>query len=144
MGIIDLFREANDDAHGVRLQKHLNDTLVRMAHLDDRVRAIALMRFIEKREKLVAYIPNMSEQGVLEMGRTLQKEARKQFDLNVAEGYALWLAGAWLESMIRKSADSREVHDRLEQLSEAMEEAEEDDHPERESPRGQSFTTFDE
>jgi hypothetical protein len=55
----------------------------------------------------------MTRDGRLAMAQTLQKTARQTLDLNVAEGYALWLAGAWLESMDRPGIDAAKTHDYL-------------------------------
>ena len=127
MGLFSMMREANEEAHGTRLRQHLDDTLMRMAQLNDQVRGTALMRFADKREKLLSNLPNMSKEGVIKMGRFLQSKARETFDLNIAEGYALWLTGAWAESMQRESGIAQGVHEQLDELAEGLSECVEEE-----------------
>lgn len=120
MGFFDALKnaanEANEAAHGERLKSGLASTISCVGALDDKVRAVALIKFIEKRKKLQERLPNWSRDGRIKVGRKLQDEARKCFDLDQAESYALWLAGAWIESGERESAAANYVHHALEEL----------------------------
>lgn len=115
--LVGIIQEANEDTHGVRLRKELTSTFANMTDLDGNVRAYALVKFMEKREKLRSNMVNWSRDGRLKMGRTLQTEARKQFEFNQAESYALWLAGAWIESGERRTKDAYYVHSFLESFA---------------------------
>ena len=117
MGLFDIFKEANEGAHGTRLESGFQETMQFLASMDDDLRVQALLRFLEKREKLLSHLRNMTDKGRIDMGRMLQDEARKKYDINTTEAYALWMAGAWLESMERKSSAARDVHSALEDLA---------------------------
>lgn len=115
--LVESAQEANEAAHGDRLEKGLASTLALMTQLDGNIRAHSVERFIDKRNRLKANMVNWSRDGRVDMGRALQNEARKQFDLNQAESYALWLAGAWIESGERRSARAQYVHDFIESFA---------------------------
>ena len=76
MGLLDKFKEANEDAHGARLERGLQDTMSLLASIDEDIRVNALMRFIDKRNKLLSNIRNMTSKGCIDMGMFLQEEAR--------------------------------------------------------------------
>lgn len=120
MGLFDIFKEANEDVHGARLERGMQDTMQVLATIDEDIRARALVDFIKKREKLLSNIRNMTSKGCIDMGRFLQDEARKKYDIDIGESSALWMAGAWLESMERKSQAAREVHASLNDLAEKL------------------------
>ena len=121
MGLFSEFRQSLQESAGRILWGQLQDTVKKLANLEDGVRANALGGFLNKRKRLVPSVSNMSANGRIETGIRLQKEAKQTFDLNVSEGYALWLTGAWLESMDRPGADAAKTHDYLNSLAEAME-----------------------
>ena len=110
-------QEANEQAHGERLKKGLESTISLMTAMDGGVRVYAISKFMDKREKLRLNMVNWSRDGRLKIGRTLQDEARKRFDLDQAESYALWLAGAWIESSVRNSSQAEYVHHFIEELA---------------------------
>jgi hypothetical protein len=95
--------------------------------MDDDLRVEALTGFIDKREKLLSHIRNMTSKGRIDMGRMLQDEARKKYDIHTSESFALWMAGAWLESMERKSDAAQEIHYSLNELAEQLNEVQDDD-----------------
>ncbi|HEX7114317.1 MAG TPA: hypothetical protein VF193_04245 [Steroidobacter sp.] len=113
--------QAASESRGQLLWTLLQDTISRMGGLPDRVRAAAIAGYLDKRTKLIDKLENMSEDGRIKMGKFLQSEARKQFDTNMAEGYALWLAGAWLESMQRPGAQAAMTHQYLESMAREFE-----------------------
>lgn len=80
-----------------------------------------MVSFVDKCELLERERVNWSQAGRLKMGRDLQTKARKEFDFNQAESYALWLAGAWLESSERLSPDATFVHETLQELRARLE-----------------------
>src|SRR5690606_18808680 len=105
----DAAAEANEGAHGERLKSGLASTMSCLEALDERVRMLAVARFIESRKTLQQQMPNWSREGRIKVGRALQAEARKCFDLDQAKSYGLWLAGAWIESGERQSAAAEYV-----------------------------------
>lgn len=127
MGLLDIFKEANEDAHGARLERGLQDTMSLLATLDDDIRVNALMRYMDKRNKLLSNIRNMTSKGCIDMGIFLQDEARKKYDTDLAESCALWMAGAWFESMERDSQSALAVYSSLNDLAEKLSDSEEDD-----------------
>jgi len=130
MGLFDIFREANEDAHGARLDRGKQDTMRLLSTIDENVRVRALIGFVEKRNKLLSNIRNMTSKGCIDMGRFLQDEARKKYDIDLAESCALWMAGAWIESMERKSASAGEVHASLNDLAMKLDEVGKEDQDE--------------
>ena len=111
------FKEANEDAHGKRLREGLLSTGQAIKQLDERMLQLAFKKYLEKKTHLENQMINWSQEGKIKMGRTLQDEARSKFDFNQAESYALWLAGAWIESGFRRSDDAVFVHESLETLA---------------------------
>jgi len=130
MGLFDIFKEANEDAHGARLERGMQDTMQLLSTIDEDIRIKALVGFIEKREKLLSNIRDMTSKGCIDMGRFLQDEARKKYDIDLAESYALWMSGAWMESMERKSQSAQEVHASLNDLAERLNDTTNEDHEE--------------
>lgn len=116
MGILGDFKRSLAESAGRILLSQLADTQQKMAQLPEPIRTAALMGFVDKRRNLLANFGNWSSDGRIEMGKSLQKKARETFDMNVSEGYALWLAGAWLESMERPGSEAGEVHDFLNRI----------------------------
>jgi len=116
-GIWDAVKRAASHARDQTSWTILRDTIAKLGELPDDVRANAILGFIDKREKLQSRLPNMTAEGRLKMGAFLQQEARKRFDLDMAEGYALWMAGAWLESSQRDSVHASLTHGLLETIA---------------------------
>lgn len=125
MGFFGLLKEAaieaNDIAHGERLDHELTSTIECIKRLDGRVANMALVGFVRSKIRLLNQIQNWSREGRIKTGRDLQAEARKCFDLDQAKSYGLWLAGAWLESMERSSPKAISVHSMLEAFSREIE-----------------------
>ena len=120
MGIFDALRNANEEAHGARLRRGFEDTLIQLSVMDGDSRARTIAQFIDKREKLLGRKNDMTEKGMIDMGRYLQKEARRKYDLQKSEAIALWMAGGWLEGSVRASSEARGVSLALEELAEKM------------------------
>ena len=120
-GISAAFSEANEVAHGRRLREGLSSTGDCLKSLDPRVLEAAMVSFVDKCAVLERERINWSQAGRIRMGRDLQTQARQKFDFNQAESFALWLAGAWLESSERLSPDAAFVHDTLERLRARLE-----------------------
>lgn len=108
--------EANEAAHGKRLREGLLSTGVLLKDMEEHVLNRAMQGFSSKCDALTRELDNWSKEGRIKMGRELQARARKEFDFNQAESCALWLAGAWLESGSRNSADASFVRGALEEL----------------------------
>lgn len=117
MGMFGDFKKSLSESAGRILWSQLQDTQQKMARLTEQVRTEALVRFVGKRERLIPALDNMTTDGRIAMGKTLQKKARETLDMNVAEGYALWLAGAWIESMDRPGLDAARTHEFLDQVA---------------------------
>ena len=106
MGLFNDFKKSLSESAGRILWGQLQDTQQKMARLTEPVRTAALLGFLDKRDKIIPNIDNMTRDGQIELGKTLQSKARQTLDMNVAEGYALWLTGAWLESMNRPGIEA--------------------------------------
>lgn len=113
-------KEANEDAHGKRLTEGLRSTGDSLKNLDERVRQLAFKKFLDKKALMEIEMINWSFEGRIKMGRMLQDKARKSYDFDQAESYALWLAGAWLESGCRQSDDAVFVYHALEGIAEEL------------------------
>jgi hypothetical protein len=109
--------DANEEAHGVRLERELADTMAAMGRMHDSLRPQTLMDYLKAREGLRVLMKNWSRDGCLSVARNLLEEARKEYDLNIAKSYALWMTSAWLESAVRNSNRARAVHEHLEGLA---------------------------
>ena len=107
------FKQSLAESAGRILWSQLQDTQQKMSRLTESVSTNALLGFMQKRDKLIPALDNMTRDGRIEMGKLLQSKARETLNLNVSEGYALWLAGAWLESMDRPGIDAAKVHEFL-------------------------------
>lgn len=121
MGFFSDLKKASAETRGRLLWTLLQDTISKMGNLPDRVQFAALAGYLDKRAKLSNKLENMSDEGRIKMGKFLQSEARKHFDTNMAEGCALWLTGAWLESMQRPGAQAAMVHQYLETMAQELE-----------------------
>lgn len=117
MGIFGDFRKSLAKGPGRVLWAQLQDTQQKMSRLTDPVRTNALLGFVEKRERLIPALDNMTSTGRIDTGRNLQKKARETLDSNVSEGYALWLAGAWLEAMDQPGIDAAKTVEFLDQTA---------------------------
>jgi hypothetical protein len=115
--MFDDFKRSLSESAGRILWSQLADTQQKMARLSEPVRTAALLGFLHKRDKLVDMLDNMTSDGRIEVGKNLQSKARATLDLNVAEGYALWLTGAWLESMDRPGLDAAKTHEFLDRVA---------------------------
>lgn len=113
MGLFSLlkesFDEANDDAHGARLLAQVKDCFIKMEALDKSVQLYAMAGYVEIRERLKDEMPNLSREGRIKVGRTMQKQAGPEFDLDMGGSYAKFLAGAWLESKERQSLQAAQA-----------------------------------
>lgn len=121
MGLFGDFRQSLQESAGRILWGQLQDTARKLTNLENGIRAKSMAGFLDKRKRLIPLLSNMSADGRIETGIRLQKEAKQTFDMNVSEGYALWLTGAWLESMERPGIDAVKTHDYLDGLARSME-----------------------
>jgi hypothetical protein len=117
MGLFSEFKQSLRESAGRILWSQLKDTKAKLIRLPGEVRAQALMGFVDKREKLIPKLDNMSSEGRIEMGTLLQKKARETFNMNMSEGYALWLTGAWIESMNRPGPEAEQTYEYLNGLA---------------------------
>jgi PHP family Zn ribbon phosphoesterase len=113
--------ETNEQAHGNRLRDSLASTGQQLKKLDEAIVISAIKGFLEKRAELATQRPNWSREGCIKVGRKLQDQAREKFDFDQSESYALWMAGAWIESGARTSTDAEDVHRTLDELARSME-----------------------
>jgi len=112
--IFDVAKEANDEAHGARLLQEVHSSFSCMENLDGKVQYVAMTGYLQIQERFIAQMPNWSQEGRIELGRTMQRQAREAFDSDMASGYAKWLAGAWLASKERNSLKAQQAHGLLE------------------------------
>jgi hypothetical protein len=115
-GLATAASEANEAAHGRRLREGLLSTGAQLKGMEEHLLNRTMQAFISKCDALTSELDNWSKQGRVKIGRELQARARREFDFNQVESYALWLAGAWLESGSRTSADALFVRRALEEL----------------------------
>lgn len=119
----DAVADASESAHGVRLKAEFDDSVRSLARMDKAISDEAIRQFIEKRAAIVVKMANWTRVGKLTVAASTRTEARRVTDLNLTEGYALWMTSAWLECSMRTSADSRHVFEQLDGLARAHETA---------------------
>ena len=125
MGIFGDFKKSLSESPGRILLSQLKDTEEKLFKLSDPIAKTVLIGFAKKRQLLLVSLNNWTSDGCIQMGKTLQTQARQTLDMNVSEGYALWLAGAWLESMNRPGPEAAQVHKELNMLATIVNEREE-------------------
>jgi PHP family Zn ribbon phosphoesterase len=113
--------DTNEQVHGKRLRDSLASTGQQLKKLNEEIVISAITGFVEKRAELATQRSNWSREGCIKVGRKLQDQAREKFDFNQSESYALWMAGAWIESGARTSTDAEDVHRTLDELARSME-----------------------
>ena len=94
---------ANEDAHANRIAKEHDDTVNRIFSLEKNMTNEILRRFSLKREDLRVEAVNWSRDGQISIAKQIREKARQTFDLNVTDGYVLFLLSAWLESGARSA-----------------------------------------
>jgi hypothetical protein len=116
--IFDAAKGANDEAHGERLLQDVQSSFAKMENLDKNIQYMAMMGYIQIRQRLVEQMSNWSREGRIDIGRAMQNQARGTFPTDMAGGYAKWLAGAWLESQERRSLKAQQAFGLLEGFAE--------------------------
>lgn len=107
--IADAVKDANEEAHGIRLLREVQSAFAVMESLDGRVQYVAMKGYLQIRERLLAQMHNWSRDGRIKLGTNMQSQARDVFDSDMAGGYAKWLAGAWIESQERNSLKAQQA-----------------------------------
>lgn len=115
--IFDAAKEANDEVHGERLLCEVQSSFSSMESLDGKVQFVAMAGYLQVLERLVHQMPNWSRDGRIDIGRSMQKQARDAFNTDMGGAYAKWLAGAWLESKERNSLKAQQAHMLLESFA---------------------------
>lgn len=117
MGLFNDLSISLRESPGRVLWQQLQSHMLKLENMSDSVRNTAFMGYLHKREQLLASLENASRDGRIKLGVALQRKGHKLFDLNMSEGVALWLAGAWLESMERPGTPAIQTHEKLEELA---------------------------
>ena len=117
MGLFGDFKKSLSESPGRILLGQLQDTQQKMARLNPDISANALAGFVAIRDHLIPTLDNMTQEGKLRTAKQIQDNARQTLDLDVGKGYALWLTGAWLESMNRPGIEAAKVCDFLDQTA---------------------------
>lgn len=107
------FREANEEAHGLRLLNDVRSTFSIAQTWDPKVKFVAMKRFADLRKELIERSVNFSREGCIKVGRELQTQAGKSFNFDLAGSCGKWMAGAWLESKERNSTSARQAFEML-------------------------------
>jgi hypothetical protein len=118
--LVDVGKEANEDAHGQRLITGVNSTFSLIQKFNTPVQETICMGYMQILNRLLTQCTNLSREEKIELGRTMQMQAQAKFDLDVTGSYAKWMAGAWLESGARTGDKSVEAHYRLNELANDM------------------------
>jgi len=117
MGMLNDFKKSLAESPGRILWGQLQDTQQKMARLNPEVCANALAGFVQMRDHLIPMLDNMTKDGQLKTAKEIQDGARQSLDMDVGKGYAMWLTGAWLESMNRPGIEAARVCDFLDQTA---------------------------
>ena len=94
---------ANESAHADRLEKEFSDSIDKIFSLDTNMTFEVVNRFLDKKRDILVESKNWSQAGKISVANALRTNARKTFDFNVVEGYALWMTSAWLENGARSN-----------------------------------------
>jgi hypothetical protein len=116
MGFFSESKQIAKESHGRVLSMQIYQRMGELNSVSERVRFAALMGFAAKRYPFKGKIETFSKSDCIEMGADLQRIGQSKLKLNQAEGYALWLTGAWLESLSRNGPEilmAREMLDAL-------------------------------
>jgi len=116
--LVNKVKGITDEIQGAKLFKSLADNLERLSKMDSVVFDQAIRTFVSKRESLSLNMGNMSPKGCIQTGQKLQIESKQFVDLDVSHSCALWLTGAWLESLHRTSDKAKYVHAFLSDITE--------------------------
>lgn len=100
-----------DQQHGQRLLQQLNWTFAELEQLDDAGQKSIMSDFLALLEKFSAEMGAWSLEERIRLGQSFQQEAIEAFPNNRLIAYALWLAGAWLESGARRSRSAIQAHE---------------------------------
>lgn len=76
--------------------------------------------YVDKRAEILSSIDEWSSAGRIREGKALQRQGHKERDFNRSSAYALWLTGAWLESMERPGIEAMQVHEFLNALADSF------------------------
>ena len=139
--------EANEDAHGTRLLSEVHAAFADLEKLEPQLQLSSMADFLQILERVEESTPNLSRDGRIKLGRTMQRQARSEFDFNMAGSLAKWLAGAWLESQERTSLKATQAFALVQGFAsyarEVMSsEVEDQPIPEREEDEVASITTY--
>lgn len=115
--LVNAVKHVTGDVQGAKLVKGLAVNLEVLSEMDDAIFDRAVSAFVSKRELLRTDMKNMSSKGCIQTGQKLQIESKKIADLDKSGSCALWLAGAWLESLHRTSDKAKAVHFLLEKVT---------------------------
>ena len=118
--LMDIGKEANEDAHGQRLLNGVNSTFSLVQKYNAPIQERICIGYMQILNKLLTQCTNLSREEKIELGRTMQMQAQAKFDIDVAGSYAKWMAGAWLESGARTGDKSAEAHYLLNRLANEM------------------------
>ena len=125
MGLFDAFssavHDANDAAHAARLKLDTDRTLAMVRGMPPAVGGEALHLFLNLRANTRTQWDRWSLDGKVKAAKSLQDEARKHRDFDLGKACGFFLASAWLESSVRRSAAAAEVFDSLERLAADLE-----------------------
>lgn len=117
-GIVNAVKDVTDDVHGSKLEKGLIANIELLNRMDENFLDQSVSAFVSKRESLRTEMGNMSAKGCIKTGQKLQAESKKTADIDISGSCALWMAGAWLESLHRTSDKAKKVHAFLDAVTE--------------------------
>lgn len=117
MGILSDLKRSLSESPGRILWEQLQDAQLKMRGLSEAVRTSALIGFSDNCSRIAPTIDNMTRDGRIKLGRSLQDKGKDVLDMNVSEGYSLWLTGAWLESMNRQGLEAARTFEFLNRVA---------------------------
>jgi hypothetical protein len=109
--------DANEQAHGERLEKDWQATMAIVESLPEDLRVDAMVRIRALWAALAEERRNWTQDGALQMCRKLYAAARDKQHVDRKESVAIALAAIWLESDCRVHPKASLVHEHLESLA---------------------------
>ena len=113
MGLLGDFKKNWQESPGRVLLMQIKRHAPRFQQHPAHIKKAAILSHIKRRNQIFHELDNMTVDGAIKTGIQLQKDGLETIDFNVAEGYAIWFTGVWLESMFRPGNEAKTAHETM-------------------------------
>lgn len=109
-----------NETRGGILRDQLSETMTLLSKSDERILEDFHRWLYSTYTALRDDLYKMSVDGQVSFAKKLQDEARKTIDFDLGKSYAMWIAGAWLESKHLPGDHAKNVHEYLDKFLSEM------------------------